>query len=99
MPEQSFWALRFAAFLLGVVALLVFVIGLRGRYGMPVAAMAGLALSAAWGFFGSSHYVRWDSLAFVMSCTVLVVLIRRAPNARVALLLGLMFGVVPDIEG
>ena len=95
----SYWAYRFAAFVLGVAALAVFALTLRRRYGTATATLAGLALSLTWGFFSASHYIRWDSLGFLVSCAVLGVLIRGAPGLRASLSLGVALGLMPDIEG
>src|SRR5207253_2498596 len=43
----SFFAFRFASFLIGVAALAIYVLGLRRRYGVPTATMGGVAMSAA----------------------------------------------------
>ncbi len=98
LAGPSFWAFRFAALLVGALAIAVFVWGLRKRYGLPVALMASVVLSATWGFLGTSHYVRWDSLAFLLACTLLAVFIRSRPSRRTALLIGFLLGLTPDIE-
>jgi hypothetical protein len=95
----SFWAFRFAAFSIGVGALAIYVLGLRRRFGAALAIMTGVALSSSWGFLGTSHYIRWDSLAFAFACTVLVILVRGSPGVRACLLLGVVLGIVPDVEG
>ena len=94
----SFWGFRFAAFLIGVAALAIYVFGIRRRYGSAVATIAGAALSLSWGFFSTSHYVRWDSLAFVLACVLLVIFLRGPPSPRLCLLLGVMLGLTPDVE-
>lgn len=94
----SFWAFRFAAFVIGVGALMVFVAALRPRYGFATAVFAALALSLSWGFFSAGHYVRWDSLAFLLTCLLLGMFLRGVPGPRGCLLLGLGLGLCPDIE-
>ena len=95
----SFWAYRFAAWLIAVAALVVFVAGMRRRYGLTTALFAGLALSLTWGFFSASHYIRWDSLAFLVAGVVLAVFIRGAPGRRAAIGIGALLGLMPDVEG
>ena len=63
----------------------MFALTLRGRYGTATATLAGSALPFTWGFFSASHYIRWDSLGFLVSCAVLGVLIRGAPGLRASL--------------
>jgi 4-amino-4-deoxy-L-arabinose transferase-like glycosyltransferase len=95
----SFWAFRFAAFLVGVGAITIFVLGLRRPLGAPIATMAGVVLASSWGFFSTSHYIRWDSLAFALACVILAGLARGSPGPRACLLVGVVLGIAPDVEG
>ncbi len=95
--KASLLAYRLAAFLIGIAALGVFGAALR-RFGWAITAAGTAALAASWGFFTASHYVRWDSLAFLILAVVLALLWRGQPGRRTALGLGLVLGAGFDVQ-
>ncbi len=94
----SFWAYRFAAFVIALVALALFAWTLRRAFDAVMAVWGTLLLTVSWGFYEASHYVRWDSLAFLVACGILALLLRGPVTARTALAVGLLVGLSADVE-
>ncbi|MHB8656697.1 MAG: hypothetical protein ACYC91_01885 [Solirubrobacteraceae bacterium] len=97
VSKPSLLAYRLTAFLVGLGALGVFALAFR-RFGVAIAAAATAALATSWGFIAASHYVRWDSLGFLVVAAVLAVLWRGPPGRRGALWLGVLLGASVDIQ-
>ncbi len=95
-PTSLGW-FRLVAWLIGLAAIGVFAYGVRALAGWRVAVAAGAALAASFGFYTASHYVRWDSLAFVMT-SLLFALLVRAPGPRRSFLIGALIGLSFDVS-
>ena len=97
VAKPSLLAYRLTAFLISLGALGMFGWAFR-RFGLAVASAATAALAASWGFIAAAHYVRWDSLSFLIVATVLALLWRGPPGRRAALLLGILLGASLDVQ-
>ncbi len=89
---------RLAAFAVALVALVVFGLSLRSRFGSAAGLSGPAALALCAGFFAASHYVRWDSMAFLWVAIALAVLWRGPPTLVVALIVGVFLGVALDVQ-
>ena len=89
---------RLSAFITALLALLLFAFAVRRRHGVAAGLAGAAALALTWGFFATSHYVRWDATAFLWLIGVLAVLWWRAPSAKWALAVGVLLGTSPDIQ-
>lgn len=97
VAPASLLAYRLTAFLIDLGALAAFGWALRAE-GRAIAAAACATLATSWGFFAASHYVRWDSLAFLIVALTLGLLQPSAPNPRRALVLGMLLGAAADVQ-
>ena len=95
-PTSLAW-FRLVAWLIGLAAIGVFAYAVRALTGWRVAIAASAAFAASCGFYAASHYVRWDSLALVMTGLLLALLVR-APGPRRSLLIGALIGLSFDVS-
>lgn len=96
--SDSLITYRIAALLVGLAALAVFIATLRRETGTAVALAATAGLAISYGFWTASHYVRWDSLAILMTTALMAHLMRGPPTLRAAIVAGLLLGLASDVQ-
>jgi hypothetical protein len=89
-------AARGVSLLTGLVALAVFFVAMRRLLDSELALVATAALAGAWVFFAYSHWLRWDALALVVMCVILLLFVAGPPSLRVAAISGAVIGIGLD---
>lgn len=94
----SFTAYRAASLVVAIAALAVLWVGARRLWPAGVAALAAAATATTWIFVGASHYIRWDDVTLLCTCSVFALLAWGPPTRARTLGVGLAIGVSPDFS-
>ena len=87
---------RIVVFLLGLVALWLFWLGMRRVVGTQLGILATAAFAATWGYFSVSHSFEWDMHVLLTMCGLLALLAQGPPSIRIAAIAGVILGLGLD---
>ncbi len=87
---------RSVSLVVSLLALAVLFVALRRRHGTGLALLACGALAFTFGFFATSHWVRWDGMAILFVALILLVFYGGPPRPAAAAGAGLLIGLSPD---